>query len=85
MTDYLYNGVSEYDIWGSYLSNLPLFAAKLWGRGDMESDPAQAASDALGEAPRTNFGYEVDSANRMNTSTCRWTRWMIHPRMIRGQ
>ena len=61
MTDYLYNGVSEYDIWDR-ISNLPLFAAKLWGRGDMDLSQAQAASDALGEAPRTNFGYEVDSA-----------------------
>ena len=61
MTDYLYNGVSEYDIWDR-ISNLPLFAAKLWGRGDMDLTQAQAASDALGEAPRTNFGYEVDSA-----------------------
>ena len=60
MTDYLYNGVSEYDIWDR-ISNLPLFAAKLWGRGDMDLTQAQAASDALGEAPRTNFGYEVDS------------------------
>ena len=61
MTDYLYNGVSEYDIWDR-ISNLSLFAAKLWGRGDMDLTQAQAASDALGEAPRTNFGYEVDSA-----------------------
>ncbi|MEE0773420.1 MAG: family 20 glycosylhydrolase, partial [Merdibacter sp.] len=62
MTDYLYNGVSEYDIWDR-ISNLPLFAAKLWGRGDMDLTQAQAASDALGEAPRTNFGYEVDSVS----------------------
>ena len=62
MTDYLYNGVSEYDIWDR-ISNLSLFAAKLWGRGDMDLTQAQAASDALGEAPRTNFGYEVDSVS----------------------
>lgn len=61
MTDYLDNGVSEYDVYDR-ISNLPLFAAKLWGKGDLDLTGAQARSEELGDAPRTNFGYEVDSA-----------------------
>ena len=61
MTDYLDNGVSEYDVYDR-ISNLPLFAAKLWGKGDLDLAGAQARSAELGDAPRTNFGYEVDSA-----------------------
>lgn len=60
MTDYLDNGVSEYDVYDR-ISNLPLFAAKLWGKGDLDLAGAQARSAELGDAPRTNFGYEVDS------------------------
>ena len=36
MTDYLDNGVSEYDVSGIVSSICRLFAAKLWGRGDMD-------------------------------------------------
>lgn len=61
MTDYLDNGVSEYDVYDR-ISNLSLFAAKLWGKGDLDLAGAQARSAKLGDAPRTNFGYEVDSA-----------------------
>lgn len=61
MTDYLDNGVSEYDVYDR-ISNLSLFAAKLWGKGDLDLAGAQARSAELGDAPRTNFGYEVDSA-----------------------
>lgn len=61
MTDYLDNGVSEYDVYDR-ISNLPLFAAKLWGKGELDLAGAQARSEELGDAPRTNFGYEVDSA-----------------------
>ena len=60
MTDYLDNGVSEYDVYDR-ISNLSLFAAKLWGKGDLDLAGAQARSEELGDAPRTNFGYEVDS------------------------
>lgn len=60
MTDYLDNGVSEYDVYDR-ISNLSLFAAKLWGKGDLDLAGAQARSAELGDAPRTNFGYEVDS------------------------
>lgn len=61
MTDYLDNGVSEYDVYDR-ISNLSLFAAKLWGKGDLDLEGAKARSEELGDAPRTNFGYEVDSA-----------------------
>lgn len=61
MTDYLDNGVSEYDVYDR-ISNMSLFAAKLWGKGDLDLTGAQARSEELGDAPRTNFGYEVDSA-----------------------
>ena len=61
MTDYLDNGVSEYDVYDR-ISNMSLFAAKLWGKGDLDLTGAQTRSEELGDAPRTNFGYEVDSA-----------------------
>lgn len=60
MTDYLDNGVSEYDVYDR-IKNLPLFAAKLWGKGELDLAGAQERSGELGDAPRTNFGYEVDS------------------------
>lgn len=60
MTDYLENGVSEYDVYDR-LGNMSLFAAKLWGKGDLDLAGAKARSNELGDAPRTNFGYEVDS------------------------
>lgn len=60
MTDYLDNGVSEYDVYDR-ISNLSLFAAKLWGKGALNLAGAQARADELGDAPRTNFGYQVDS------------------------
>lgn len=60
MTDYLDNGVSEYDVYDR-ISNMSLFAAKLWGKGGLDLAGAQARADELGDAPRTNFGYEVDS------------------------
>lgn len=60
MTDYLDNGVSEYDVY-SRISNLSLFAAKLWGKGELNLNEANVRSSELGDAPRTNFGYKVDS------------------------
>ena len=42
MTDYLDNGVSEYDVYDR-ISNMSLFAAKLWGKGDMDLAGAKAA------------------------------------------
>lgn len=62
MTDYLDNGVSEYDVYDR-ISNMSLFAAKLWGKGDLDLAGAKARAEELGDAPRTNFGYEVDSVS----------------------
>ncbi len=62
MTDYLDNGVSEYDVYDR-ISNMSLFAAKLWGKGDLDLAGAQARAEELGDAPRTNFGYEVESVS----------------------
>ena len=54
MTDYLDNGVSEYDVYDR-ISNLSLFAAKLWGKGDLDLAGAQARSEELGDAPAHEF------------------------------
>ena len=54
------NGISEYDIYERYNQYLGLFSAKLWGKGDMDINEAQAAADALGDAPNTNFAYDLD-------------------------
>lgn len=60
MTDYLDNGISEWDVYDR-INNLPLFAAKLWGKEELNLNDANARADKLGDAPRTNFNYEVDS------------------------
>ncbi|WP_281627760.1 discoidin domain-containing protein, partial [Traorella massiliensis] len=60
MTDYLDNGISEWDVYDR-INNLPLFAAKLWGKEELNLNDANARADELGDAPRTNFNYEVDS------------------------
>lgn len=62
MTDYLENGVSQYDVYDR-LGNMSLFAAKLWGKGELDLAGAKNRTDELGDAPRTNFGYEVDSVS----------------------
>lgn len=60
MTDYLNNGISEYDVYDRIEQGLPLFAAKLWGKGVYSQEQAQNVSDQLGDAPNTNFAYEVE-------------------------
>lgn len=60
MTDYKENGVTEYDVYHR-ISNMPLFGAKLWGKEDLSLTDAKSRSKQLGDAPRTNFGYEVHS------------------------
>ncbi|WP_277562347.1 discoidin domain-containing protein [Breznakia sp. PFB2-8] len=61
MTDYLDNGVSEYDVYDRIKAPIPLMAAKLWGKGSMDLAQATATKDILGSAPGTNFDYKVDS------------------------
>ena len=39
---------------------IPLFAAKLWGKNTMSINDAKATSDVMGDAPNTNFGYDIE-------------------------
>ena len=61
MTDYLENGVSEYDVYDRITDAIPLFAAKLWGKQELTLDQVKAAADKMGDGPGTNFGYEVEA------------------------
>lgn len=61
MTDYLDNGISEYDVYDRFNDSLGLFAAKLWGKGSMSLSDAQSVCDVMGDAPNTNFGYETEA------------------------
>lgn len=63
MTDYLENGVSEYDVYDRIKNAIPLFGAKLWGKGDYTLNEANALRNELGEAPQSNFGYNTKSQN----------------------
>ena len=60
MTDYLNNGISEYDVYDRIEKAIPLFAAKLWGKNTMSINDAKATSDIMGDAPNTNFGYDIE-------------------------
>lgn len=60
MIDLKENGVSEYDVYLRISQSLGLFAAKLWGKGDMTQEEATEACEFFGDAPNTNFAYEVE-------------------------
>ena len=60
MTDYLDNGISEYDVYDRIEKAIPLLAAKLWGKNTMNINDAKATSDIMGDAPNTNFGYDIE-------------------------
>ena len=60
MTDYLENGVSEYDVYDRIDNEIALFGAKLWGKGNKDLSAAKEDYAALGTAPRTNFTYETE-------------------------
>ena len=60
MTDYLENGVSEYDVYDRIENAIPLFGAKLWGVNNNSLKDANQVRNVLGDAPGTNFGYEVN-------------------------
>ena len=49
MTDYLNNGVSEYDVYDRIGGAMPLFAAKLWGKNDLSLDEAKEKINEIGE------------------------------------
>lgn len=61
MTDYLENGISEYDVYDRINTATALFGAKLWGKGDKTLEQAKSTATQLGDGPDTNFGYEVES------------------------
>ena len=53
MTDYLENGMSEYDIYDRIVKGLPLFAAKLWGKQSL--DLAGAESQVKSKYPKSTI------------------------------
>ena len=59
MTDYLENGITEYDVYDRITAAAGLFGANSWGRGALNTADAKALSQELGDEPSTNFGYEV--------------------------
>ena len=59
MTDYLDNGVSEYDVYDRIKEPIALFGAKLWGKGNMNMNEALSLSKQISDAPQTNFAYET--------------------------
>lgn len=61
MTDYLENGISEYDVYDRIKTPTALFGAKLWGKGGKTLEQAKSTATQLGDGPDTNFGYEVES------------------------
>lgn len=61
MTDYLDNGVSEYDVYDRIRNAIPLFGSKLWGKGDKTLNNALETFTTTGSAPGTNFGYEIEN------------------------
>lgn len=58
MTDYLENGVSEYDVYDRINDEIALFGAKLWGKGSKSLADAQQDYQEFGDAPGTDFGYK---------------------------
>ena len=54
------NGISEYDVYVRMNKALPYFAAKLWGKQNMTQNQATEAINVLGDAPNTNFAYDLD-------------------------
>ncbi|MDY2777615.1 MAG: discoidin domain-containing protein [Collinsella sp.] len=59
MTDYLENGITEYDVYHRVNDAMGLFAANSWGRGTLGTDEASALAKKLGDDPTTNFHYEA--------------------------
>ncbi|MDO4436451.1 MAG: discoidin domain-containing protein [Coriobacteriaceae bacterium] len=61
MTDYLENGISEYDVYKRLTSAMGLFAANGWGKGSLDVTAAKALATELGDDPAVNFGYETEA------------------------
>ena len=60
MVDEKDNGVSEYDVYKRFVNNMGLFAAKMWGKGSLSMKEAQEIEAVMGNAPSTDFEYEVE-------------------------
>lgn len=67
------NGMSEYDIYRRINGALPLYSAKAWGKQEADLTKAKAIIAMQGDAPGTNFGYEVEKKDgislHLNTAT----------------
>lgn len=61
MVDQKDTGISEYDVYDRIKTAIPLFGAKLWGKGEMTLNEALSVADNVGNAPNTNFEYVVES------------------------
>ena len=59
MIDKRENGMSEYDLYVRLAGGIPMLGANTWGKGSKTVSEAQELAEKLGDAPGTNFGYEV--------------------------
>lgn len=59
MCDNQENGMSEYDIYDRIDRSAGLFGANGWGRGSLDTGAAKQVVAKLGDAPNTDFGYDV--------------------------
>ena len=71
MCDNQENGMSEYDIYDRINRSAGLFGANGWGKGSMNTAAAKDAIAGLGDAPNTNFGYNVATAE--NGAIAQWS------------
>ena len=60
MIDRRENGMSEYDLYERLAGGIPYLAANTWGKGSKTLAEAQALVAELGDAPGTNFAYDVE-------------------------
>lgn len=47
MTDYLNNGITEYDVYDRIQASAALFGAKLWGKGSLTQSQAEKCSGLI--------------------------------------
>ena len=60
MIDRRENGMSEYDLYVRLAGGIPMLAANTWGKGSKTLAQAQDLAAILGDAPGTNFAYDVE-------------------------
>lgn len=61
MIDEKDNGMSEYDIYDRFINSAGLFAANLWGKGDLNVTDAKALTKTLNDVPGVDFDYTVEA------------------------